>query len=73
MSLTKQITDQASEIASLRAQPVTNVNVNTNTQEFEIKIRTLNSRIQELESQIRTQKVDYEGQLRGKNQLIREL
>ena len=72
-SLTRQITDQATEIASLRSQPVTNVNVSANTQEFEIKIRTLNSRIQELESQLRTQKVDYEGQLRSRQQYIREL
>ena len=33
----------------------------------------MNSRIQELESQLRTQKVDYDGQLRQKNNLIREL
>jgi len=61
------------EISSLRSQPVTTVNVTGNTQEYEIKIRTLNSRIQELESQLRTQRVDYEGQLRTKSQAIREL
>lgn len=72
-SLTRQITNMTVEVSNLRSQPVTNVNVSSNTQEFEIKIRTLNSRIQELESQLRTQKVDYEGQLRSKNQLIREL
>lgn len=33
----------------------------------------MNSKIQELESQLRTQRVDYEGQLRSKNTLIREL
>lgn len=72
-SLTRQIANLSIDISSLRSQPVTSVNVNANTQEFEIKIRTLNSRIQELESQLRTQKVDYEGQLRTKNQTIREL
>ena len=36
-------------------------------------MRTINSRNQELESQLRTIKVDYEGQLRTKNNYIREI
>lgn len=72
-NLSKQIASMTSEVATLKSQPSTSVEVRGNTQEYEIKIRTLNSRIQELESQLRTQKVDYEGQLRNKNQLIREL
>lgn len=60
-------------MSSLRSKSQVSVNVQGNSQEYEIKIRTLNSKIQELESQIRTQKVDYEGQLRNKNTLIREL
>jgi hypothetical protein len=38
--------------------------VSASTQEYEIKLRTLNSRIQELESQNRTLRIDYDGQLR---------
>ena len=57
----------------MKSKSQVSVNVQGNTQEYEIKIRTLNSKIQELESQIRTQKVDYEGQLRSKNTLVREL
>lgn len=55
----------------MKSKSQVSVNVQGNTQEYEIKIRTLNSKIQELESQLRTQKVDYEGQLRTKNTLIR--
>lgn len=72
-SLRSQIASLTNEISTLRAKSQVSVNVQGNTQEYEIKIRTLNSKIQELESQIRTQKVDYEGQLRTKNTLIREL
>jgi hypothetical protein len=57
----------------LRSQSTVSVNVSGNSQEYEIKIRTLNSRIQELESQLRSQKVDYEGQIRNKANIIREL
>ncbi len=59
-NLIRQIASLSMEISTLRSQPVTTVN----TQEYDIKIRTLNSRIQVLESQLRTQRVDYEGQLR---------
>jgi TolA-binding protein len=60
-------------ISSLKGKETVSVNVTGNTQEYEIKIRTLNSRIQELESQIRTQKIDLEGQLRTKTNYIKEL
>lgn len=72
-NFSRQIASMTSEISSLKSQPSAAVEVRGNTSEYEIKIRTLNSRIQELESQLRTQKVDYEGQIRNKNQLIREL
>lgn len=72
-SLRSQIASLTNEISSLKAKSQVSVNVQGNTQEYEIKIRTLNSKIQELESQLRTQKVDYEGQLRTKNTTIREL
>ena len=72
-NLSRQIAGLTTELSTVRSQPSTSVNVNANVQEYEIKIRTLNSRIQELESQLRTQKVDYEGQLRQKNNYIREL
>lgn len=62
-----------SEISKLKSQPTASINIQGNTQEYEIKIKTLNSRIQELQSQLRTQKVEYEGQLRNKNMAIREL
>jgi hypothetical protein len=60
-------------MTTIKSQPTGSVRVDVNAQEYEIKIRTLNSRIQELESQLRTQKVDYEGQIRQKNNFIREL
>jgi hypothetical protein len=72
-SLRSQIASLTNEMSSLKVKSQVSVNVQGNTQEYEIKIRTLNSKIQELESQIRTQKVDYEGQLRTKNTTIREL
>lgn len=72
-NLSKQISSLTSELSTVKSQPTTSVNVSSNVQEYEIKIRTLNSRIQELESQLRTQRVDYEGQLRTKNTIIREL
>lgn len=72
-NLTRQIVDLTSQIGSLKSQSSVAVNVSGNTQEYEIKIRTLNSRIQELESQLRTQKVDLEGQIRSKNQIIKDL
>ncbi len=72
-SLRSQIASLTNEVSTMRAKSQVSVNVQGNTQEYEIKIRTLNSKIQELESQLRTQKVDYEGQLRSKNTLIREL
>jgi uncharacterized coiled-coil protein SlyX len=60
-NLSKQIVSLTSEIGNLKSQSSVNVNISSNTQEYEIKIRTLNSRIQELESQLRTQRVDFEG------------
>lgn len=48
----------------MKRQGQVNVNISANTSEFEIRIRTLNSKIQELESQLRTVRIDYEGQLR---------
>ena len=56
-NLSKQIASMTSEISILKSQPSSHVEVRGNTQEYEIKIRTLKSRIQELESQLRTQKV----------------
>jgi hypothetical protein len=58
-NLTRQIVGFTSEISTLKSQSSVNVNISGNTQEYEIKIRTLNSRIQELESQLRTQRVDF--------------
>ena len=72
-NLSRQIAGLTTDVSMLRSQPSTSVNVSSNVQEYEIKIRTLNSRIQELESQLRTQRVDYEGQLRQKANLVREL
>lgn len=72
-SLRSQIASLTNEVSSWKSKSQVSVNVQGNTQEYEIKIRTLNSKIQELESQLRTQKVDYEGQIRNKNTLIREL
>jgi len=45
-NLSKQIVLLTGDIASLKSQSSVSVNVSGNTQEFEIKIRTLNSRIQ---------------------------
>ena len=72
-NLSKQIASLTTEVSTIKSQPTGSVRVDVNSQEYEIKIRTLNSRIQELESQLRTQKVDYEGQIRQKNNFIREL
>lgn len=58
-NLSKQIASLTSEMSTIKSQPTGSVRVDVNAQEYEIKIRTLNSRIQELESQLRTQKVDY--------------
>jgi hypothetical protein len=63
-SLRNEINNLSSQLSNLRAQSSVNVNISANTQEYEIKIRTLNSRIQELESQLRTVRIDYEGQIR---------
>lgn len=57
----------------MKAQSSVSVNVTGNTHEYEIKIRTLNSKIQELESQLRAQKMDFEGKVRAKDNRIREL
>ena len=73
-NLSKQIASLTTEISTVKSQPsLGSVKVDVNAQEYEIRIRTLNSRIQELESQLRTQKVDYDGQIRQKNNTIREL
>jgi hypothetical protein len=72
-NLSRQLSNITTELSTIKSQPTTSVNVSSNVQENEIKIRTLNSRIQELESQLRTQKVDFEGQIRAKNAQIREL
>ena len=73
-NLSKQIASLTTEISTVKSQPsLGSVKVDVNAQEYEIRIRTLNSRIQELESQLRTQKVDYDGQIRQKNNFIREL
>ena len=66
-NLSKQIAQLSTDLSTARSQPSTTVSVSGNVQEYEIKIRTLNSRIQELESQLRTQRVDFEGQIRSKN------
>jgi len=71
--LRDQILQLNGQISSLKGKETVSVNVQGNTSEYEIKIRTLNSRIQELESQLRTQKIELEGQLRTKNNYIREL
>lgn len=72
-NLRDQIVTLTTQISSLRGKETVSVNVQGNTQEYEIKIRTLNSKIQELESQLRTQKIDYEGQVRTKSNYIKEL
>lgn len=59
-----EITTLNNQLSELKRQSQVNVNISANTSEYEIKIRTLNSRIQELESQLRTVRIDYEGQLR---------
>ena len=71
--LRDQILQLNGQISSLKGKETVSVNVQGNTSEYEIKIRTLNSRIQELESQNRTVRIDLEGQLRTKNNYIREL
>ena len=63
-NLRNEITTLNNQLSELRKQSQVNVNITANTSEYEIKIRTLNSRIQELESQLRTVRIDYEGQLR---------
>ena len=63
-NLRNEITLLNNQLSDLRRQSQVNVNISSNTSEYEIKIRTLNSRIQELESQLRTVRIDYEGQLR---------
>jgi hypothetical protein len=72
-NLRDQIVTLTTQISSLKGKETVSVNVQGNTQEYEIKIRTLNSKIQELESQLRTQKIDYEGQIRTKSNYIKEL
>jgi flagellar biosynthesis chaperone FliJ len=61
-ALRKEITAQQEEIRRYRSQSPTSGGSN---QEYETKIRTLQSRIQDLESQIRTQKLDYDNQIRS--------
>lgn len=63
-NLRNEITTLNNQLSELKRQGQVNVNISANTSEYEIKIRTLNSRIQELESQLRTVRIDYEGQLR---------
>lgn len=63
-NLRNEITTLNNQLSDFRRQSQVNVNISANTSEYEIKIRTLNSRIQELESQLRTVRIDYEGQLR---------
>lgn len=46
VSLRNQITNLTHEISTLKAKSQVSVNVQGNTQEYEIKIRTLNSKIQ---------------------------
>jgi hypothetical protein len=64
-NLRNEINNLTSQLSTLRAQSSVSVNISANTQEYEIKIKTLNSRIQELESQLRTVRIDYEGQIRA--------
>jgi len=64
-NLRNEINNLNNQLSTLRTQSQVNVNISANTQEYEIKIRTLNSRIQELESQLRTVRIDYEGQIRN--------
>ena len=72
--LRDQVLSLNTSISSLKGKETVSVNVTGgNSQEYELKIRTLNSRIQELESQLRTQKIDLEGQVRSKTSYIAEL
>lgn len=58
-NLRNEITTLNNQLSELKRQGQVNVNISANTSEYEIKIRTLNSRIQELESQLRTVRIDY--------------
>jgi hypothetical protein len=62
-ALRSEITAQQEEIRRLRSQ--SSVSGGSNIQEYETKIRTLQSRIQDLESQNRTQKLDFDNQIRS--------
>jgi len=65
-NLEKKIVELSSELNRYKSQGSVSVNVVGNTQEYELKIRTLNSKNQELESQLRTIKLDYESKLKSK-------
>jgi len=69
-ALKREITSQQEEIRKLRSQSPSGSGSN---QEYETKIRTLQSRIQDLESQIRTQKLDFDNQLRNYTSKIENL
>jgi hypothetical protein len=68
-ALKREIQSQQEEIRSLRSQGITG----GSNQEYETKIRTLQSRIQDLESQIRTSKLDYDNQIRSYTSKIENL
>ena len=65
------------DLSKAKSAPVVDLKVGSTTgissSEYEIKIRSLNSQIEALESQLRTMRVDYESQLRNKDHYIREL
>ena len=72
-TLERRIVELNSEIKGLRSQTQVSVNVQGSTDEYQIRIRTLNSKIEELESQLRTSKIDFDGKLRAKDSKIRDL
>lgn len=72
-TLERRIVELNTEIRNLRSQTQVSVNVQGSTEEYQIRVRTLNSKIEELESQLRTNKIDYDSKLRAKDSRIREL
>ena len=72
-ALKKEIQSQQEEIRKLRSQiPITGSS-GAGNQDYETKIRTLQSRIQDLEAQIRTSKLDYDNQIRSYTSKIENL
>lgn len=71
-TLEKKIAQLSQELNALKSQTSVSVKVSGNADEYQLKIRTLSSKIDELESQLRINKIDFESKIRLKDNRIRE-